>query len=88
VSSLHNNLGMVLTREGRVPEAVDHFRKAVGLFPRSLNGHLNLGNIAFDGNRFADAIAEYEIAQSISPDNRMVQERLGNARRAYAADRR
>jgi len=87
VSSLHNNLGLMLVREGRVPEAVEHFRKAVALFPRSLNGHLNLGNIAFNEDRYADAIAEYEIAQSLNPENRMVQERLGNARRAYAATR-
>ena len=85
VSSIHNNLGMVLLRVGREAEAVDHFRKAVEIFPRSVNAHLNLGNVAFDGKRYSEAIAEYEIAEALSPGNPAVAQRLGRARqRAHA----
>ncbi len=82
VSSIHNNLGTALYSVGRVGEAVEHYRKAVALFPRSLNAHLNLGNVAFEEERYADAIAEYEIAQAITPDNPAVEQRLARARQA------
>jgi protein O-mannosyl-transferase len=82
VSSLHNNLGMLLLQTGRQAEGVDHFRKAVEIFPRSVNGHLNLGNVAFAERRYLDAIAEFEIAESLSPRNPAVEQRLANARRS------
>jgi len=85
VSSIHNNLGMLLARVGRGPEAVEHFHKAVAIFPRSVNGHLNLGNIAFDEQRYQDAIAEYEVAKSLNPGNPTVEMRLEKARHAHAA---
>jgi tetratricopeptide (TPR) repeat protein len=82
VSSLHNNLGMVLLRVGRGAEAIGHFRKAVAIFPRSLNAHLNLGNVAFDDQRYLDAVAEYEIAQALSPGTPPIEQRLERARQA------
>ena len=80
VSALHNNLGLLLLRVGRDAEASAHFRKAVEIFPRSLNARLNLGNIALDERRYLDAIAEYEAAQALSPSHPLVEERLELAR--------
>jgi Flp pilus assembly protein TadD len=82
VSSIHNNLGMVLLRIGREAEAVRHFRKAVEVFPRNVSAHLNLGNVAFARRRYSDAIAEYETAQRLSPGNPRIEQRLERARRS------
>jgi tetratricopeptide (TPR) repeat protein len=82
VSSVHNNLGMVLLQVGRAEEGIAHFRKAIEIFPRSLNAHLNLGGIAYDEQRYSDAIAEFEIAQSLSPGNPAVEQRLERARQS------
>jgi tetratricopeptide (TPR) repeat protein len=82
VSSLHNNLGMLLLRLGRTAEAIEHFRKAIAIWPRSLNAHLNLGNIAFQDGRYLDAIAEYERAQALGPGLPAVELRLARARQA------
>jgi protein O-mannosyl-transferase len=85
VASIHNNLGMVLLRVGRKAEGVEHFRKAVEIFPLSTNAHLNLGNVAFDDQRYLDAIAEYKIAQAISPGIPAVELRLARAQSTYQA---
>ena len=80
IASVHNNLGMLLLQSGQTGTGVEHLHKAVEIFPRSLNAHLNLGNVAFNERRYADAAAEYETALSLSPDNRGIEQRLESAR--------
>jgi tetratricopeptide (TPR) repeat protein len=87
VSSIHNNLGLLLLQMGLEAPGVEHFHKAVQLFPRSLNAHLNLGNVAFSNGRYSDAIAEYEIARSLNPGNPRVEQRLARARQRAGAQR-
>jgi tetratricopeptide (TPR) repeat protein len=81
VASIHNNLGMALHQVGRHAEGTEHFRKAVAVDPQSVNGHLNLGNAAFNDRRYLDAIAEYERALALSPGNPAVAQQLALARR-------
>jgi hypothetical protein len=76
VASLHNNLGMLLLQSGQREVGVGHLRRAVETFPRSLNAHLNLGNVAIAEQRYADAVAEYESALSLSPGDRGIEKRL------------
>src|SRR5262249_6723268 len=80
VASVHNNLGMLLLQLGQSDVGMGHLRKAVEIFPRSLNAHLNLGNLAFNQERYPDAVAEYETALSLSPGNRGIEQRLESAR--------
>jgi hypothetical protein len=80
VASLHNNLGMLLLQSGRREVGVEHLREAVEIFPRSLNAHVNLGNVAFTEQRYTEAVAEYETALSLSPGDRGIQHRLELAR--------
>jgi len=80
VASLHNNLGMLLLQSGRKEAGVGHLRKAVEIFPRSLNAHLNLGNVALDEQRYPDAVAEYQTALSLSPGDPGIVQRLELAR--------
>jgi protein O-mannosyl-transferase len=81
VAALHNNLGLLLLQSGNRSAAVEHFREAVEIFPRSLNAHLNLGNVAFDDRRYGDAVDEYNTALSITPGSRSIEQRLELARR-------
>ena len=85
VASVHNNLGLELLRAGHEAEAVEQFQEAVAIFPRSLNAHLNLGNVAFANRRYLDAIAEYEIAETLSPGSPAIEQRLERARQAARA---
>lgn len=80
VASLHNNLGMSLLQSGRKEVGIEHLRKAVEIFPRSLNAHMNLGNLAFTEQRYTEAVAEYETALSLSPGDRVIVQRLELAR--------
>ena len=80
VASIHNNLGMLHLQFGLRAAAVDHFQKAVDIYPQSLNARLNLGNVALAEQRFADAIREYEAALSLSPGNRGIEQQLESAR--------
>jgi len=74
-------LGLALGQVGQEAEGIGHFYKAVEIFPGSLNAHLNLGNVAVAQQRYADAVAEYETALSLSPGNRNIEQRLDLARR-------
>jgi tetratricopeptide (TPR) repeat protein len=87
VSSIHNNLGMLLLQMGLEAPGVEHFKEAVRIFPRALNAHLNLGNVALRKGRYSEAVAEYEIARSLSPGNPRVELRLERARRSAHAER-
>jgi protein O-GlcNAc transferase len=80
LASLHNNLGLALGQVGQEAEGIGHFHEAVKIFPGSLNAHLNLGNVAVAQQRYADAVAEYETALSLSPGNRNIEQRLELAR--------
>jgi len=80
VASIHNNLGMLLLQAGLTEAGVEHIKQAVAIFPRGVNAHLNLGNVAFAEQRYADAVTEYETALSLSPDNPGIEQRLGMAR--------
>jgi Flp pilus assembly protein TadD len=80
VASIHNNLGTALHQVGRHAEGTEHFRKAVEVDPQSVNGHLNLGNAAFNDRHYLDAIAEYERALTLSPGDPAVEQQLARAR--------
>ncbi len=80
VASIHNNLGMLFLQAGQNELGVNHLKKAVEIFPRALNAHLNLGNVAFAEGRYADAAIEYETALSLSPGSHGIEQRLQAAR--------
>jgi protein O-mannosyl-transferase len=58
----HGNLGLLLLEEGRVDEAMAHFRAAVAARPLSAKMHVNLGVGLATLGRHDEAIAEYETA--------------------------
>lgn len=66
-AELHNNLGLVLQRDSKVDEAIEHFRRAIELDPESADLHYNLGNALKDKKQFDDAIQSYQSALQYNP---------------------
>jgi tetratricopeptide (TPR) repeat protein len=57
-----------LARElGRLPESVQHLRKAVATEPRNADAHLELGRALFDSSDIEGAIAETKRVLDIDP---------------------
>jgi Flp pilus assembly protein TadD len=64
----HNALGLVLAGEGRIDEAIDHYRKAVEINGDSAVAHNNLAVALARRGRIDEAMAHYQRALEIKPD--------------------
>ncbi len=73
----HYNLGIVLSEQGETDQAIDHYRRAVGLRPDYAEAHYNLGRLLVEQSQFDDAIAHYERAAAINPADAETQNNLG-----------
>ncbi len=65
----HNNLGLLLLREGRVDEAIAHFEQAIQIRPGSAAAHNNLASALRVQGSYNEAVAQYEVAVQLEPDN-------------------
>jgi tetratricopeptide (TPR) repeat protein len=74
----HNNLGGVLSAEGKLDEAAAEFREALVLKPTDSSAHSNLGVIDARQHHYDDAIAQYHAALN-SEESPNVWFNLGNA---------
>jgi protein O-mannosyl-transferase len=74
----HNNIGMVLAKCNRVDDAIDHYRKALEIDPRSAITHDNLGNALARQGKIEDAVAEIRLSLLYQPDNAKAHNNLGN----------
>ncbi len=63
----HNNLGVVLGKQGRNDEAAEHFQQALKVDPRYLEACCNLANVLAAEGKSAAAVAVYEQALKINP---------------------
>lgn len=62
----HNNLGDVLVKAGREPEAIPEFQKALQLDPHMMSAHINMGDVFKRKGDLSSAEVEYKAAvQSI-----------------------
>jgi len=60
-----NNLGHVWYFRRRMDQAADIHRKAMAEFPQLPNAHQDLGKIYLVAGRYADAIREFQLAESL-----------------------
>jgi tetratricopeptide (TPR) repeat protein len=75
----HINLGTALEAEGKLEDALAHYREALRLEPRRAQAHNNLGNALDALGRSAEAIAHYEEALRLKPGVALVHYNLGVA---------
>jgi tetratricopeptide (TPR) repeat protein len=78
-ATIHNSLGMVLDREGKVDEAREHFTDAVRLSPAFAEGQINLANTLAASGAVADAIPHFQAAIVLKPELTEPQVGLGAA---------
>jgi tetratricopeptide (TPR) repeat protein len=71
------NLGNILYKANRIPEAMDLFKQASEIKPAV--AHYSLGNAFIDKGRTSEAIEEYRQALRIDPDYAEAHNNLGNA---------
>jgi len=64
----HNNLGILLTEQGKLQEGIDHYSEALRIKPDHAKAHYNLGNALASQGRFKEAIDHYVEALRIKPD--------------------
>jgi protein O-mannosyl-transferase len=75
----HNDLGNVLLRKGQLIDAINHYQKALELYPNDAKAHNNLG-VAFLQKGLSDeAAAQFEKAAGINPGYPEAHNNLGNA---------
>lgn len=75
----HQNLGVLLDRQGKTHEAIAHFRTAIQLYPENSSLHVNLAIALFKLGEVDEALRHYQIAVERNPDSWMAQYNLGAA---------
>jgi tetratricopeptide (TPR) repeat protein len=76
---IHNATGVVLTRQGRTPEAAAHFEQAVRLDSDFAEARTNLGNALASGGRLEEAVEQYRAAIRLDPGAAEPRVGLGGA---------
>ena len=73
----HNNLGIALSDQGKLDEAIAEYREALRLKPDYAEAHNNLGIALSDQGKLDEAIAEYREAMRLKPDYAEAHNNLG-----------
>jgi protein O-mannosyl-transferase len=76
---IHDSVGNVLAREGRLNDAIIHLRTAVELRPDFPDAHYNLGTALFQKGDLDGAIEQWRTTLSIHPYDAGAHTSLGNA---------
>jgi len=75
----HNNLAIVLGKQGKTQEEIEHYREAVRLQPNSPEVHNDLALALVQQGKFDEAIGHYEQALRLKPDYAAAWHNLGLA---------
>jgi tetratricopeptide (TPR) repeat protein len=76
---LYNMLGMILTRQSKLDEAVDCYRQVLKIKPDAVGALINLGNVYQRLNKLEEAVASFQQALKIHPDIAQAHNNLGAA---------
>jgi Tfp pilus assembly protein PilF len=69
--------GLKSAEEGKAPEAIESLRKAIEIFPKYFDAHLQLGNVFLKTDRLQEAIAELDKAREINPNDERAYQSFG-----------
>jgi tetratricopeptide (TPR) repeat protein len=75
----HNNLGAILSAQGRQQEAIEHFRAVIRIRPEHADGYLNLGMALGDSGQLPEAFDQLHKAIELSPNSVDAHRALGDA---------
>jgi tetratricopeptide (TPR) repeat protein len=75
----HNNLGALLSREGRLEEAERQLEASLAIVPAYQSAHDNLGIVLMKRGRVDEAIGHFEAAVAASPEDAKIRYNLGTA---------
>ena len=75
----HNNLAVALTEQGRIEEAVAHYREALRIRPNFIKAHNNLGHMLTQQGELTEAIALLSRALEYRPGYANAHNNLGLA---------
>jgi hypothetical protein len=75
----HARLGLVLSKEGRLDEAIGQYREALRLKPGDADAHYDLANALCRKKLWDEAIDEYQADLKLSPDDFSGHNNLGVA---------
>jgi hypothetical protein len=64
---IENLLGVALSDEGKLPEAIEHYANALKIWPEDPEAHNNLGTARIEQGRTDDAIHEFSAAVRVRP---------------------
>ncbi|MFO1487944.1 MAG: tetratricopeptide repeat protein [Verrucomicrobiota bacterium] len=78
----HNNLGMIFKEEGRIDEAVVHYREALRLNSEYPEAHYNLGIVSYQSKQIDDALFHFQAAVRLKPEDAEARNNLGATLRA------
>jgi protein O-mannosyl-transferase len=74
----HNNFGNILAEEGKLKEAISHYRTAIKIKPNIALAHTNLGNTLVKAGMLQEAISQYKTAIKVEPGFFVAQNNLGD----------
>ncbi len=74
----HNNLGVILLPQGKIDEAIGHYRLVIQATPNDAEAHNNMGRAFELQGRLDDAVSYYLRALEIKPDHAEAHSNLGN----------
>jgi protein O-mannosyl-transferase len=76
-SMAHYNLGLALAMQGKLPEAINHYERALQLNPDFAEVHNNLGDVLTIQGKLAQAARHCERALQLNPDYAEAHNNLG-----------
>jgi len=78
-SVAQNDFGEALAQQGKLAEAIEHYRQALNIKPDYADAHYNLGGALAQQGKLADAIHHYQRALQITPGDADAQTNWGGA---------
>jgi tetratricopeptide (TPR) repeat protein len=75
----HNDLGVILAKQGHMEEAMEHYHKAIQINPNSPEVLYDLGNFLANNGQLDEAIENYRKAIQIDPNSFDAMNNLGVA---------
>lgn len=75
-AAVHNNLGVILQKQGRRQEAIAEYRRAIDLSPEAFFPYANLGVALAQAEQFNEAVAAFQKAIDLTDDTASIQNML------------